>query len=151
WDVQETPLEFQCKASEDLKVRMKNLPPKEPGADGKVRPYTAKELAEFKGPDTRLPGYNATIKDLELEQYVTVYLDKTKFKAPTPTKSTGKDDPKDTKKDGDKKDADKKDAKEKDKDAKGDAEPVVYPINIILIVPPPMTPGGGGGAVNPFT
>lgn len=119
YDMIDTEIDLQLVAGKNLIVRKPTLPPKEPGDDGIVRPYTAKELAVLKGSPV-LPGWAATVKDLEQDGYVAVFIDRTKYKA-APTK-TAKDK-----------------AKEKEKGkAEGDKdEPVVYPIHMLVIIPPP--------------
>lgn len=59
--------------ADDLKVRTLVLPP---AFDDKGNPkkYTAKELAELKGPDKNLPGYAASEGDLKRDQVVKVQL-----------------------------------------------------------------------------
>jgi len=128
WDVEDTPFEFQCKAGEDLKVRKATVPPKET-ADGKLVRYSAKEIAELKG-DPKLPGYLASIKDLDQDQYVVVYIDKTKYK---PVTKSAKD-------------------KDKEKEEAKPEEELVLPINIIMMVPAPAEMAGGNpfGGANPF-
>jgi hypothetical protein len=110
FDVEDKPIDFELLGTSKLVVRRLTLPPKEPGDDGRPARYTAKELAELKG-DAKLIGYKATLKDLETDQYVRVYIDKSKLKAP---------------------------AKSKDKDAPPPEEPSYYPITMIVIVPEPM-------------
>jgi hypothetical protein len=136
WDVQEYPITFDLKADKNLSVRTNVIPL---GDDGKPKKLSAEEQKKAKGPDPKLPGLTASIKDLDVEQRVRFYIDKDKFK---PAK-------KDDKKDKDK-------AKEKDKDAdktteKPEGEKSVYPISMIVILPNPSDAvGGGGGAANPF-
>src|SRR5262249_43007904 len=133
----DNPIEFQFVGDKEIKVRRMQLPPKE--VDGKKVPYTPKEQAELKGSgdDAKLIGYAATLKDLETDGYVRVYLDKSKKTAPK----------KDTEKsESDKKDADKS-AKGKDKSA-ADSD---TPITMIIMVPkPPEAQSAPGGAANPF-
>jgi hypothetical protein len=117
YDVTESDLEFLLVAGKDLMVRKPTLPPKEPGDDGITRPYTAKELAALKGSPI-LPGWTATAKELEQDGYVAVYIDRAKYK-PAPMK-TAKDK-----------------AKEKEKTETDKDEPVLYPINMLVILPPP--------------
>jgi hypothetical protein len=111
FDVEDRPIEFALLASPKLVIRRLSLPPKEPGDDGKPARYTAKELAELKG-DPKLLGYKATLKDLETDQHVRIYIDKAKLKPP-------KKDP-------------------KDKDAPPPEEPAYYTVTMIVIVPEPM-------------
>jgi len=110
FDVEDRPIEFELLGTSKLVVRRLTLPPKEPGDDGKPARYTAKEMAELKG-DPKLIGYKATLKDLETDQYVRIYIDKSKLKAPA--------------------------KKDKDKDAAPE-EPSYYPVTMIVIVPEPM-------------
>jgi len=117
YDVGESDLEFMLTAGKDLVVRKPTLPPKEPGDDGIVRPYTAKELAALKGSPV-LPGWVGTVKDLEQDSHVAVFIDRTKYK-PAPLK-TAKDK-----------------AKEKEKSETDKDEPVVYAIHMLVIIPPP--------------
>lgn len=134
WDVEEFPVTFDLTADKNLHVRTNVIPL---GDDGKPQKLSADEQKKLKGPDPKLPGNMASIKDLDVEQRVRFYIDKEKFK---PAK---KDDKKDK-------------AKDKDKDAdktaeKPEPEKVVYPISMIVILPNPAdTPAGGGGAANPF-
>jgi hypothetical protein len=138
YDVEETPVDFMLKCGKELKVRRLELPEKEAGADGKPVPYTAKEKAALKGDDPKLPGYNAELKELDLDVNVQIYLVKEK-------KPVGKEPAKDTSKD---KAADKDKAAEKEKPKEAEAEEVpVYSVAIIVIVPEPKVTGGG---VNPF-
>jgi hypothetical protein len=53
-------------------------PPEQFDDKGKVKRYTAKELKELKGPDPKLPGYQATFSDVREGQIVTVNLVKKK-------------------------------------------------------------------------
>jgi hypothetical protein len=124
YDVFETQIDFELIATKDLLVRKATLPAKAPGDDGILRPYTAKELQQLKG-NPALPGWAATIMELEQDSYVAVYIDRTKYK-PAPTK-TAKD-------------------KEKATEEKPE-EPVVYPIRLLAIIPAPQAAGAGG---NPF-
>jgi hypothetical protein len=77
----DVPIDFLLSADKDLKVRRQNPPPKDPGADGKTTPYTAGELQKLKGTgaDATLVGYEASLKDLQKDQLVKVYLDRTKL------------------------------------------------------------------------
>jgi hypothetical protein len=83
----ENPIDFDFVGDKNIKVRKQELPPKE--VNGKPVPYTLAEKQELRGrgADAALPGYAATLKDLETDQYVKVYLDKLKAKA-----SAGKKD-----------------------------------------------------------
>lgn len=74
-DYRDENMEFET--AETVTVRV----PQPPAAfDDKGRPkrYTAKELAEFKGPDKKMPGYAADMESLKPGQYVTVILGKKK-------------------------------------------------------------------------
>lgn len=131
FDVTDLPITYELKADKTFEVRKQALPPKEPGDDGRVRPYTPKELAELKG-NAKLPGYAATLKDLDTDVMVAVYLDKAKMKpAPRPL------------------------AKAKDKET---AEPPpesdgTLPVLTLVILPPRDAATGGVGAGvggNPF-
>lgn len=115
FDVEDRPIDFELLGTPKLVIRRLTLPPKEPGDDGKPARYTAKELAELKG-DAKLPGYKATLKDLETDQIVRVYIDKSKIKAPA--------------------------KKEKDKEAEPE-EPAYFHVTTIIIVPEvmPALPG----------
>ncbi len=68
-------MEFQ--AGPDMKVRTVNPPPIFDDK-GKLRKPTSKELAGFKGPDKKLPGYTAEVADIRQDAMVTVYLPKKK-------------------------------------------------------------------------
>lgn len=109
----DNPIEFEFAGDKGIKVRRQELPPKE--VNGKKVPYTLVEQQQQRGTgaDAALPGFAATLKDLETDLYVRVYLDKLKARATT------------TKKD--------------DKDAKSDG----YPISMIIIVPKPPDAAGG--------
>jgi hypothetical protein len=71
----------------DMKVRIKY--PVEYDDKGKPKRLTSKELAERKGPDKKLPGYNADASDIKQDMIITVYIEK---KKPTKTKTKEKDD-----------------------------------------------------------
>ncbi len=62
--------------SADMKVRI--LHPVVYDDKGKPKKLSAKELAEMKGPDKKLPGYNAEASDVKQEMMVTVYIEKKK-------------------------------------------------------------------------
>lgn len=110
FDVEDRPIDIELLGTSKLVVRRLNLPPKEPGDDGKPVRYTAKEVAELKG-DAKLVGYKATLKDLETDQYVRVYIDKSKLKPP---------------------------AKKAKDAAPPEEEPGYYPVTMIVIVPEPV-------------
>jgi hypothetical protein len=123
----DNPIEFQFTGDKDIKVRRQVLPPKE--VDGKKVAYTKAEALELKGTgaDANLVGYAATLKDLEADQYVRVYL----------SKKTA------AKKDGDDKET---------KDSKADKADGTS-ITMIVIIPPPAAPktaGAPGAGANPF-
>jgi len=65
--------EVELITAEDSLVRMKDPPPK---FDDKGRPakHTAKELAELKGSDSKLPGYKGEWADLRTNQLIQVTL-----------------------------------------------------------------------------
>ncbi len=69
--------DVELQAAEEVKVRQAH-PPESFDDKGKLKKYTAKELKELKGPDPKLPGYNAEFSDLREGQYVTVSLVKKK-------------------------------------------------------------------------
>lgn len=85
------PLEFQ--ASDDMKVRLA-APPPQFDDKGKLRKPTAKELAELKGPNPKLPGYTGDFNDIRTDSLVTVYLPKKK-PTPAPRAPVNKDKDKD--------------------------------------------------------
>ncbi len=70
----------------EMKVRI--LDPVEYDDKGKPRKLTAKEKADRKGPDKKLPGYTADAADVKQDMIVTVYIEK---KKPAKTKKD-KDD-----------------------------------------------------------
>lgn len=107
FDVEDRPIDIELLASDKLVIRRLTLPPKE-SDDGKPVRYTAKELADLKG-DPKLPGYKADVKDLETDQNVRVYIDKSKIK-PAPKK----------------------------KDAEAPEEPAYFTVTMIIIVPEAM-------------
>jgi hypothetical protein len=69
--------EVEIQATDEMKVRTLLLPV---DFDEKGRPkkYTAKEIKELKGPDSKLPGYTADFDSLKPEQTVKIYLAKKK-------------------------------------------------------------------------
>src|SRR5258707_1201113 len=95
-----TTKDFDLQAADDVKVRMLNLPDLF-DEKGNPKKYTADELKDLKGSDTKLPGYTSDFSSLKNGQQVTVYLSKPKS------------DAKDNKDDADNKD--KKNAKPADK------------------------------------
>jgi hypothetical protein len=62
-------------APENMKVRTM-LPPLEVDEKGKPRRLTEKEKRELKGPDPTLPGYTAEFDNLQVDQWVEIYLAK---------------------------------------------------------------------------
>ncbi len=65
--------DIEIQAADDVVVRM--LRPKEDFDDkGRPKKYTKKEKEELKGPDKKLPGYNADFGDLTTDQLVQVSL-----------------------------------------------------------------------------
>ena len=73
----EKKVDVHYPATDDLKVRLNNPPPKF-DEKGNVIKYTAKELKELKGEDTKTPGYPAEFSDLRQHQMVQVTLVKKK-------------------------------------------------------------------------
>jgi hypothetical protein len=67
WQNQDVPV------GDDLVVRVLN-PPVVFDEKGRVKRYSKKELDELKGPDKKLPGYQASIDDLKEGQLIEVYL-----------------------------------------------------------------------------
>jgi hypothetical protein len=87
----DNPIDFDFTGDKNLKIRKQELPPKE--VNGKPVPYTLAEKQQLRGSgaDAALPGYAATVKDLQTDQYVKVYLDKAKSKASAGKKDADKD------------------------------------------------------------
>jgi len=134
FDVEDAPITYELKADKTFEVRKSALPPKEPGDDGRIRPYSAKELTELKG-NARLPGYAATLKELDTDIMVAVYLDKAKMRpAPRPLAK----------------------AKDKEPEPAPEADPALPVLTLVILPPRDMVPGaapGAGGnpfAANPF-
>jgi hypothetical protein len=69
--------DVELQTIDDVKVRLAQ-PPEMFDEKGKPKKYTAKELKELRGPDPKLPGYNAEFSDLHEGQIVTVTLVKKK-------------------------------------------------------------------------
>jgi len=69
--------DMELHAVDDLKVRSSN-PPLEFDEKGRPRRYTYRELKELKGPDTKLPGYQADFESLKPGQDVRITLAKRK-------------------------------------------------------------------------
>jgi flagellar basal body-associated protein FliL len=65
--------DVELEIADDLKVRTL-VEPIEYDDKGKPRRLTAKEKAELKGPDPKLPGYEADFDNLKVNQTVTVYV-----------------------------------------------------------------------------
>ncbi len=86
--LEEKKVEIQVTASDNVKVRQAN-PPVQFDDKGKVKRYSAKELSELKGSDTKSPGYPAEFSDLHQNQFVEVHLVK---KKETPRRLTAKKD-----------------------------------------------------------
>lgn len=84
------PYSLELQAADDMKVRTFNLP-QEFDEKGKPRKYTAKELAELKGPDTKLPGYAAEFENLQVGQQVEVTVLRPKTVAKPKTKDKDRD------------------------------------------------------------
>jgi hypothetical protein len=81
YQMQSMTKDVELQTTDEVKVRLA-YPPEAFDDKGKPKRYTAKELKELKGPDPKLPGYNAEFSDLHEGQYVTVTLVKKKD-APT--------------------------------------------------------------------
>jgi hypothetical protein len=73
--------DFEMQNKESVKVRVLKLP-EQFDEKGKAKKYTAKELAQLKGKDKSLPGYESAIEKLEKGQRVEVTLVPVKKKAP---------------------------------------------------------------------
>jgi hypothetical protein len=89
YEMKEVPFEFSLKSSKDLIVRRLHLQRED--QDGKPITYTAEEREKLKGDNPKLPGYGATVKDLEKDGWVRVYLDRGKVRLPSTT-AKGKDE-----------------------------------------------------------
>ncbi len=106
-------VDFQ--AEENVKVRIKALP-EQFDDKGNIKTYTKEELAELKGKDKNLPGYESSLDKLQNGQIVQVTLGVHKKPKPVapPAASPAVEKDKDKDKDADKEtDA----SKDKDKDA----------------------------------
>ena len=77
YQMQTTTKDVELQTTEEVKVRQAN-PPEAFDDKGKPKRYTPKELKELKGPDPKVPGYNAEFSDLHEGQYVTISLVKKK-------------------------------------------------------------------------
>jgi hypothetical protein len=73
--------DVEIEVADNLKIRTL-IEPVEYDDKGKPRRLTTKERAELKGPDPKLPGYEADFDNLKVDQTVTVYVPQ--------KKSTGK-------------------------------------------------------------
>lgn len=141
YDVKEVTHNFKLQGSSDFQVRIEKLPNRE-GDDGKIKPYTPKELADLKG-NPNLPGYKADLKQLDVELQVRAYLVPKDTKAKTP--AVKKEEPPKlvVKTAG---------SSEKPKEEMPAAD--AYPISLILILPkadaPAAMPGVLPGGANPF-
>jgi hypothetical protein len=87
--------EVELQATDDVKVRLAR-PPEANDDKGKPKKYTAKELKELRGPDPKLPGYQAEFSDLHEGQIISVTLVKKKDAPKPPARKPGKP-PKDAK------------------------------------------------------
>ncbi len=77
YSVQTMTKDVELQTTDEVKVRQAH-PPEAFDDKGKPKKYTPKELKELRGPDPKLPGYNAEFSDLREGQYVTVTLVKKK-------------------------------------------------------------------------
>ncbi len=77
YSVQTMTKDVELQTTDEVKVRQAH-PPEQFDDKGKPKRYTAKELKELRGPDPKLPGYNAEFTDVHEGQYVTVSLVKKK-------------------------------------------------------------------------
>jgi hypothetical protein len=77
YSVQTMTKDVELQTTDEVKVRH-GRPPEQFDDKGKPKRYTPKELKELRGPDPKLPGYNAEFSDLHEGQYVTVSLVKKK-------------------------------------------------------------------------
>jgi hypothetical protein len=93
-------VEFQ--ATESVKVRTLVLP-EQFDEKGNVKKYTRAELAEMKGKDKNLPGFESSLEKVEVGQKVRVLLVQTSKKAAAAKKDKDQDKDKDKKADGDEK------------------------------------------------
>ncbi len=76
FEIEEIPVSFDLKLGEKTPIRTSNLPT---GDDGKPRKLSAAELKKLQG-DPKLPGYTAKLADLNKEDTVRIWLDKSKLK-----------------------------------------------------------------------
>jgi hypothetical protein len=127
WAIAKQDVEFQT--TEEVKVRTLNLP-EQFDDKGNVKKYTKEELAELKGKDKNLPGYESSVEKLESGQKMRVTL--------VPHKKPAADKEKD-------KDVEKND-KEKNKDKDIDPE---KKMQVKLIVITQDAPSGAGSAAQP--
>jgi hypothetical protein len=78
FDIDETNVDFELQGEKSLAVRTLIEPT---DADGKTKKLTYAEKQKLKG-DPRLPGYQATLKDIDSKTWVRVYIDKNKKPMP---------------------------------------------------------------------
>jgi len=128
--------DYDLDLSETAAVRKMTLE-KEYDGKGNLKTYTSAEKAELKGTDSSKPGYKAKVDDLQVGQYVKIYL-----KMPKKTKSGPESNKSEDKAaDKEKADADADVAKVADKaDNKAKAEVVKPIIRMIVITQPLDTP-----------
>lgn len=105
------PITFVVRIDADVKLRTLEVPLAD---NGKPKKLTAEEQKKLKG-DPRLPGFTASVENLEDGQLVRFYLDRLKYRSP-PVKSKGKE---------------------------GEESKAVYPLTMLVIVPPPMNSAPG--------
>jgi hypothetical protein len=119
-------VDFQVE--ETVKVRVKELP-EQFDDKGNIKQYTREELAELKGKDKNLPGYESSIDSLKPGQIVQVVLAVHKKPRPTPPPSSSSaDKDKEAEKDKDKEivtDKPKEAVKDKPKDVEKDKDTTV--------------------------
>ncbi len=77
YSVQTMTKDVELQTTDEVKVRQAH-PPEAFDDKGKPKKYTPKELKELRGPDPKLPGYNAEFSDLREGQIVTITLVKKK-------------------------------------------------------------------------
>jgi hypothetical protein len=101
WVTTSQDIEFQT--TDEVKVRNLNLP-EQFDEKGNVKKYTKEELAELKGKDKNLPGYESSVEKMETGQKVRVTLVPHK----KPAAAADKEKDKDADKDKDNVDSEKK-------------------------------------------
>jgi hypothetical protein len=69
--IQFIPRDVELQITDDIKVRVLQPPP-EFDEKGRLRKRTAKELKELRGPDSKLPGFQADFDSLKPDQIVRV-------------------------------------------------------------------------------